>query len=102
VLSYRGEMDNTNAEGGACSNRFADGSPAPRGCRIASFHTVDLSARWQATDAMQIFGSVENAFDRIAPLDPHTYGAVNYNPLDASGAVGRYFTLGMRYSFGEQ
>ena len=102
VFNYRGEMDNTNSEGGACANRFADGSPAPRGCRMPSFHTVDLSARWQATDAMQFFGSVENVLDRVAPLDPHTYGAVNYNPLDAAGAIGRYFTLGLRYSFGQQ
>lgn len=101
TVNYRGEMDNTDDEGSPCTNTFADGSPAPRGCRIASFYSVDLSARWQATDAMQIFGSVENAFDRVAPLDPHTYGAINYNPLDASGAIGRYFTLGMRYSFGQ-
>jgi iron complex outermembrane receptor protein len=99
--NFRGEMDNTNAEGTACANSFADGRDAPRGCRIPSFHSLDLSARWQATDSMQIFANVENALDRVAPLDPHTYGAINYNPLDSAGAIGRYFTVGMRYSFGQ-
>lgn len=102
VLNYRGEMDNTNAEGTACANTFADGSDAPSGCRMPSFHSVDLAARWQATEAMQFFANIENALDRVAPLDPHTYGGINYNPLDAAGAVGRYFTLGMRYSFGQE
>lgn len=100
VMNYRGEMDNRDREGGPCVNRFADNvTEAPRGCRIPSFHSVDLSARWQVSEAMQLFGSVANAFDRIAPLDPNTYGAVNFNPLDSSGAIGRFFTLGMQYSF---
>ena len=38
-------------------------------------------------------------FDRIAPLDPTTYGGVNYNPLHFSGAIGRYFTVGAKYTF---
>ncbi len=101
VVNFRGEMDNTESEGGSCSNKYADGTPAPRGCRIPSFYSVDLTGRWQATDALQFFGTIENALDRVAPLDPHTYGSINYNPLDAAGAIGRYFTLGMRYSFGE-
>ncbi|MEZ0469085.1 hypothetical protein [Luteimonas salinilitoris] len=42
---------------------------------------------------------MQNVTDRVAPLDPTTYGALNYNPLDFSGAMGRYFTLGVRYTF---
>ena len=38
-------------------------------------------------------------FDKIAPLDPLTYGSVGYNPMHYSGAVGRYFTVGVRYEF---
>ena len=60
---------------------------------------MDLSANWKATEALAVFGSVQNVGDRIAPLDPVTYGALNYNPLDFSGAMGRYFTLGVKYTF---
>jgi hypothetical protein len=46
----------------------------------------------------ELFGSVQNVFDRVAPFDPLTYGAISYNPLDHAGAVGRFFTLGLRHS----
>jgi iron complex outermembrane receptor protein len=93
-------MDNIDEEGAdGCSNSLADGTDAPSGCTIKSFYSVDLSGRWRPTDALEFFGSVENVLDRVAPLDPHTYGAVNYNPLDAAGAIGRYFTLGLSYTF---
>jgi iron complex outermembrane receptor protein len=99
IVNYIGGFRNVAFEGDACANSFADGSDAPKGCRIPSFYTLDLSGRWKATDALELFASVENATDRIAPLDPLTYGAVNYNPLHFSGAVGRYFTVGVRYDF---
>jgi len=42
---------------------------------------------------------VQNVTDRIAPLDPLTYGAVSYNPLHFSGTIGRYYTVGARFNF---
>ena len=44
-------------------------------------------------------GEVRAMFDRIAPLDPTTYGGVNYNPMHFSGALGRYYTVGFKYTF---
>jgi len=100
VVNYRGEMANTEEESSdSCFNTLADNTPAPGGCKIKAFYSVDLSGRWNPTDALQLFGSVENVLDKVAPLDPHTYGAINYNPLDSAGAIGRYFTLGLSYSF---
>jgi iron complex outermembrane receptor protein len=46
-----------------------------------------------------VFASVQNVTDRIAPLDPLTYGSVGYNPLHYSGAIGRYFTVGAKFTF---
>jgi len=37
--------------------------------------------------------------DAVPPLDPLTYGAQGYNPLDYSGAVGRKFNVGLKYKF---
>ena len=100
IVNWRDSIKNIAEEGANCANRFADGTtPAPRGCVLKSFYTVDLSANWKATDSLEIFGSVANLTDRIAPLDPLTYGAINYNPLDYSGAIGRYFTLGAKFTF---
>ena len=97
--NYRGPMQNVLFKGESCASKLADGSDAPGGCRIASFTTVDLSFRWQTLKRLQLFGSVQNAFDKVAPLDPLTYGGMSYNPMDASGAIGRYFKVGVKYQF---
>ncbi|MES2129199.1 MAG: TonB-dependent receptor [Pseudomonadota bacterium] len=101
VVNYRGRMDNTlfKNDPDGCATHFANGSDAPAGCKIASFTTLDLTGRWQASKQMELFASIQNVFDKVAPLDPLTYGATSYNPLDYSGALGRYFSLGMRYKF---
>jgi iron complex outermembrane receptor protein len=99
VANYRSSIDNKTAKGEDCASSYADGSPAPGSCKLASFTTVDLSGNWQATDAFSVFASVQNVADRIAPLDPLSYGGFNYNPLDSSGAIGRFFTVGARYTF---
>jgi hypothetical protein len=56
-----------------------------------------MSARYNVSRNLQIYGSITNLFDKVAPLDPLTYGGMSYNPMDASGAIGRYFKLGLRY-----
>jgi iron complex outermembrane receptor protein len=99
TANYRADMENTPYAGANCASLFADGSPAPAGCHLPSFTTVDLSARYNVTKQLQVFGSISNLFDKIAPLDPYTYGGMSYNPMDASGAIGRYFKVGARYQF---
>jgi iron complex outermembrane receptor protein len=92
-------MQNVRFAGDKCASLFADGSPAPGNCRLASFTTVDLSARYKLSANWLIYGSIQNLFDKVAPLDPLTYGGLSYNPMDASGAVGRFFKAGARYQF---
>jgi iron complex outermembrane recepter protein len=99
TANYRADMKNVKFDGGKCAVAFADGSPAPTGCRLPSFTTIDLSARYNFTKQLQMFGSISNLFDKIAPLDPLTYGGMSFNPMDASGAIGRYFKAGLRYQF---
>jgi iron complex outermembrane receptor protein len=100
-VNFRGDIKNTLFENDpdGCASHFANGAEAPIDCEIRSFTTVDLTMRWKAAPRVEVFGSVQNIFDQIAPLDPLTYGAVSYNPLDYAGAVGRFFTAGVRYSF---
>jgi iron complex outermembrane receptor protein len=100
-VNYRGKIDNTlfKDDPDGCASHFANGADAPNGCELASFTTFDLVARWKPRPEWEVFGSVQNLFDKTAPLDPLTYGAQAYNPLDYAGARGRFFTLGARYTF---
>ena len=100
-LNFRGNLKNTFFENDpeGCASHFANGEDAPTGCELPSFTTVDLTLRWMAMPKMEVFGSVQNLFDEIAPLDPLTYGAQAFNPLDTQGAIGRFFTAGVRYKF---
>lgn len=100
TANYRSKMKNVLFEGDLCASQFANGTPAPNAkCELASFTTVDLSARYNVNKNFQVFASITNLFDKIAPLDPLTYGGMSYNPMDASGAIGRYFKVGGRYQF---
>ncbi|GGE64951.1 TonB-dependent receptor [Massilia psychrophila] len=101
TVNYRAPIKNTlfKNDPAGCAFTFADGRDAPNGCEIASFTTLDLTARWTLRKNTELFGTIQNVFDKIAPLDPLTYGATSYNPLDYSGALGRYFQVGMRHKF---
>ncbi len=87
-------------DGTNCSVYDPDGSA--RGCRLPSFTTFDLFARWSPAKQWDINVSVQNLFDRKAPFDAYqvvSYGT-NYNmALHQAGAVGRFFTVGAKYSF---
>ena len=99
-VNYRGPIDNRlSKDDPECATHFANGNDAPTDCELASFTTVDLVFRWKPQPKWEIFGSIQNLFDKKAPLDPLTYGAVSYNPLDYYGAIGRFATLGARYTF---
>ena len=100
VANYRASISGKDSkESTDCPTLYADGTDAPAGCRLASFTTVDLTVRWKASNNLEVFGSIQNLFDRIPPVDAHTYGATSYNPLDYSGAVGRYYSVGLKYKF---
>lgn len=101
VANYRGALKNVLSKGEECHTHLDTAGTVnyPANCRIASFTTVDVSARYKLSRQTEVFGGIRNLFDRVPPLDPTTYGATGYNPLDYSGAVGRYYSLGMRHQF---
>lgn len=74
----------------------------PGGCKLPAFTTFDLFAKWTPMKNLDINFSIQNLFDKKAPFDPYlvlTYG-INYNQTwHQSGAVGRFFTVGAKYSF---
>ncbi|MDM4768213.1 TonB-dependent receptor [Pelomonas sp. SE-A7] len=100
LLNYRSAIKNIAFAGDPCASKLADGSDGPNAqCRIGGFYTLDVSVRYQFDKSLQVFGSIQNLTDRIAPLDPFTYGTMSYNPMDYSGAIGRYYKVGLKYQF---
>ncbi len=100
--------DNTNGvyytyNGGSLDCAVFDPNGKPyNNCEVPSFTTFDLFGKWTPTKNLDINFSIQNLFDRKAPFDPYmvlTY-AINYNQTwHQSGAIGRFFTLGAKYSF---
>jgi len=84
-----------------CAVFNPDGSPA-QGCKLKAFTTFDLFGKWNTTKNWEINLSIQNVFDKKAAFDPYlvlTYG-INYNQTwQQSGAVGRFFTVGAKYTF---
>ncbi|WP_161830223.1 TonB-dependent receptor, partial [Steroidobacter agaridevorans] len=69
-------------------------------CKVDSFTSVDLRATYLYGKAWEFNASVKNLLDEKPPFDPYTYGGLNYNPVfHQQGAIGRAFSVGLRYSF---
>ena len=100
-VNYRGKIGNYDEQAlkPACNLTLVDGSDFPSGCKIKSFTTADLSAAWKFGKNSEIFGSIQNVLDAKPPADFETYGAIGYNPLDYSGAIGRFFRIGVKHQF---
>jgi iron complex outermembrane receptor protein len=99
-VNYRGPMSNKLEQSDSdCAQKLLDGSDSPAGCKIKSFTTLDVSGAWKLGKNTEVFGSIANLFDSKPPSDFLTYGAIGYNPLDYSGAIGRFFRIGLKQSF---
>jgi iron complex outermembrane receptor protein len=73
-------------------------------CHIASFTTTNLNVQYKVSENLTLRGAILNVFDKQPPLDPNTYGnstvQTAYNAsLHQAGAVGRFFNLGLNYTF---
>ena len=99
-VNYRGSMSNKlEQEEVGCDQTLLDGSDSPSGCKVKSFTTLDISGAWKFGPNTEIFGSIANVLDAKPPSDFQTYGAIGYNPLDYSGAIGRFFRVGLKHKF---
>ncbi|AMO23991.1 hypothetical protein GCM10027034_19010 [Ramlibacter solisilvae] len=100
-MNYRGKMDMREEAGFPCYSVAITtaGINVPNDCKLGSFTTFDLSGAYKFGDKTEVFGSIQNLFDKKPPFDYMTYGAIGYNPLDYSGAVGRFFRVGVRHRF---
>jgi iron complex outermembrane receptor protein len=92
----------SNGTNANCAAFTLTGEPYNGNCKVPSFTTFDLFGRWSPMKNLDINVSIQNLFDKKAPFDPYlvnTYG-INYNQTwHQSGAVGRFFTVGAKYTF---
>lgn len=94
------DVTGPNTQGLCFSTSTPTGANLPKSCHVSSFTYLDLTGEYAVTDKFTLTGSIQNLFDRKAPFDPIDYAGVNYNPTYAqSGIVGRFYDLGLRYSF---
>jgi iron complex outermembrane receptor protein len=73
-------------------------------CEVASFTAANLNVQYKLTDNLTLRGAILNMFDRQPPIDVATYGNATsqtaYNAsLHQAGAIGRFFNLGLSYTF---
>ncbi|MBW8073881.1 TonB-dependent receptor [Metallibacterium scheffleri] len=81
----------------SCFSVGATGGNFPANCTVPSFTYVDLNGSYHLTHNIDIFGGIENLFDRGPGFDPIDYAGLNYNPTyQQQGIIGRYFQLGVR------
>lgn len=101
TANYVGSFANKEtADDTACLNHYANGDDAPGGCRIGSFTTYDLAAKYTGIKNLELYGSIRNLLDAKSPYDPQVYSAYHYNPIfHLAGAIGRQYTIGAKYSF---
>jgi iron complex outermembrane receptor protein len=100
TTTFEGAYLNVDPNGPVCGVYNPDGTPGNGDCRVASFITFDLSGRLDIGEHMRLSGSVLNLLNKEAPFDPYTYGGTNYNPaFNQQGAVGRFLTVGLKYTF---
>lgn len=101
TVNYRGPMSARDPQDhpNGCAWTRPDGTPLPEDCKIKSFTTLDMSASWKIRQNTELLLGINNVFDTKPPFDPVTYGAIGYNPLDYSGAIGRYYRVGLKHKF---
>ncbi|MES3013770.1 MAG: TonB-dependent receptor, partial [Pseudomonadota bacterium] len=99
-VNYRGSMSNKFEQSDTeCAQTLLNGADFPSGCKVKSFTTLDISGAIKLGKNAEVFASIANVTDAKPPSDFETYGAIGYNPLDYSGAIGRYFRVGLKYTF---
>ena len=90
------QQDQTCLAHDSTGNDFGNGS-----CSVPSFTTFDVYASYKINKALEIGGSIQNLFDKVASFDPQaSYGSTHYNPsYSMAGVIGRYFRVTAKYKF---
>jgi iron complex outermembrane receptor protein len=73
-------------------------SPGYVPCRVDDYITLDLTGSVKVNDDFTFYVNVLNVLNDLPPVDPVTYGAHLYNPVQGgTGIYGRAFRAGVRF-----
>ena len=69
-------------------------------CNVKGYITVDMVGTVKVTDKFSFYVNVLNLLNDLPPVDPATYGAYLYNPIQGGeGIYGRSFRAGVKFGF---
>lgn len=73
-------------------------------CEVPSFTTTNLNLQYKLNQNLTLRAAILNLFDKQPPYDVGTYGnagaQTSYNAsLHQAGAIGRFYSLGLAYTF---
>lgn len=95
VSGYDLSAEDQGGDYGDCSL-----NPGYVDCRVKSYLTADLNVSFNVNDNVTFYVNALNVFDRLPPIDPVTYGAHLYNPVQGgNGIFGRSFRAGAKFGF---
>jgi len=97
---YNLSAEDQGTESGDCGLLSTDPSGQYANCNVSSYVTVDLNTQYKVNDQFTFYVNVINLFDNLPPVDPITYGANNFNPVQGgTGIFGRQFRAGVKVGF---
>jgi iron complex outermembrane receptor protein len=71
-------------------------------CKVASFTSINLVTGYEFTPKVKMTFSIDNLFDKAAPIDAETYGG-SFTPVNPAmhmdGIIGRFFRLGLNVKY---
>jgi outer membrane receptor protein involved in Fe transport len=60
---------------------------------------IDLAASYQINKNFQVYGAVNNVFNKAPPVSPNAIVEVQYNAAGNYDTIGRWATVGVRFNF---
>jgi outer membrane receptor protein involved in Fe transport len=60
---------------------------------------IDLAASYQINENFQVYGAVNNLFNKAPPVSPNAIVEVQYNASGNYDTIGRWATVGVRFNF---
>jgi iron complex outermembrane receptor protein len=97
---YNLSAEDQGTVSGDCGLLSTEASEQYSPCDVSDYLTVDLNTQVKLNDQFTFYVNVINLFDRLPPIDPITYGANNYNPVQGgTGIFGRQFRAGVKVGF---
>ncbi len=85
-------------DGGTLNVAFVEGRDIDDNS-VPSRTYIDLNASYRITPNVQIFGSIDNVFNKAPPLTPNAITAPSYASSVFYDRIGRFATIGGRFNF---